>query len=370
MFGNLARDCVSEECEKESDAKKRMNFKLDAVLETPVIMFPRNTTSSEMLSVHLGKIVITNLKQSEDEQQIRSTDSQGFSDVILVEFKDISMYSMNLSSTSTNASTSEAEKYPGIPIIHNTTLELLVQTTGSMLTEQESLDFSNFSNIDVGGKKFLQITGQVSPLKVVLTKHIHEQILKTLDNITPNSDFHSDSTVAGEQASHGSGQADASVGPDPSAAKSDDAAKSDSDALIVKANFKLPVLNIIMRGERECACDLVNLKFENFYISALNVRWFCLFEICLESLAMEDLLQDQYSRHRYLMVSHGPDRGKVARSDISSKYMSRSCPSSVIDIPLPSMPSSLPTSLNFHQNVFAANAEFNVAPRLSVGNKR
>ena len=69
---------------------------------------------------------------------------------------------------------------------------------------------------------------------------------------------------------------------------------------------------------------------------------------------MEDLLQDESSTHRCIMKSHGPphdDSGSDANT--TPPFLSQSCPTSIIDLPTPPMPPSLPSSLDRDlENVF------------------
>jgi len=69
---------------------------------------------------------------------------------------------------------------------------------------------------------------------------------------------------------------------------------------------------------------------------------------------MEDLLQDPSSAHRCIMKSLAQPRDD-SRYDANTTplFLSQSCPTSIIDMPSPPMPSSLPSSLDRDlENVF------------------
>ena len=91
----------------------------------------------------------------------------------------------------------------------------------------------------------------------------------------------------------------------------------------------------------------VKFTKEDAYIKTL--------EVSLQSLVMEDL-QCQQPNHRNLMVSYtSPKTMSHLLPDFKNTFLSQSCPTSMIDIPKPQMPCSLPTS--FHrENVFESLA--------------
>ena len=69
----------------------------------------------------------------------------------------------------------------GKPILADTTMELTLQKTHLNTNIDDETESTNCDTVlDVNGKI-------VSPLKLVLSKQVYEQILKTLDNITPGA---------------------------------------------------------------------------------------------------------------------------------------------------------------------------------------
>jgi len=71
---------------------------------------------------------------------------------------------------------------------------------------------------------------------------------------------------------------------------------------------------------------------------------------------MEDLLQDESSTHRCIMKSRGQrSNDAVPAAGSAPFFLSQSCPTSIIDVPTPAMPPSLPSSLERDlENVFLA----------------
>jgi len=84
---------------------------------------------------------------------------------------------------------------------------------------------------------------------------------------------------------------------------------------------------------------------------------------------MEDLLQDESSTHRCIMKSRGqPHDESTYDVNITPPFLSQSCPTSIIDIPAPPMPPSLPSSLDRDlENVFLMASMTQQAKRHSHG---
>ena len=211
----------------------RINF--DIVLQSPVIMLPRKPNSPEVLVGHLGNISIRNSPADIDAWGAASGASTPAATVMLnnssklterihMEIRDMSVYSVNLEKQREEIANSSS-KYAdvlhgpldtsqsgllarnscGTPVLHDTVIQLTIQkiepTPQYINPPDTTLDF------DFGGEEFsfkgnstlqqdqqssqeeasvLKVKGKiVSPLKLVLSKFVYEQILHTLDNITP-----------------------------------------------------------------------------------------------------------------------------------------------------------------------------------------
>jgi vacuolar protein sorting-associated protein 13D len=227
----------------------------------------------------------------------------------------------------------------------------------------------------------LQLDGRlITPLKLALSKEVYEQILQTLDNITPTDDEgplespRSDVTVEGSGSGHSlsnvSEERESSIHSSVSALKLDESPLSASmikdksftakeiatkpeENLVFKAYFEMPIFNVKMTGDLgEGEQGLVDLKLEDFKVNFEKTDpWSKSIEISLQSLIMEDLLQEKDSKHRFLMVSTQKLQG--AKPEDPKLHLSQSCPTAMIDIPVTTLPTSLPSS--FHEeNVFGS----------------
>ena len=210
----------------------RINF--DISLQSPVIMLPRKPNSPDVLVGHLGNISIRNSPADVEAWGATPgistpttnifTSSSKLTEKIHMEIRDMSVYSVNLekqqeeiaksaskhaevlqSPVDTSQSGLLARSTCGTPILHDTVIQLTIQkiepTPQYINPPDTTMDF------DFGGEEFnfkgnttqqqdqgssqdevsvLKVKGKiVSPLKLVLSKFVYEQILHTLDNITP-----------------------------------------------------------------------------------------------------------------------------------------------------------------------------------------
>ena len=394
----------------------RTVIKLDMTLETPVILLPRKPDSPHVLVIHLGRISVRNFDHPttstfNDSTMFHRIEEQ---DRIYIEVRDMSMYSVDLdkqklleqaaqqqaaANTAVGLSTSVFHTPQpggyirtnyGIPILHDTILELTIQkmqplnqfSTHSLDSTPGDNVFDPFPSKDDSAdltSSVLQVNGRlITPLKLALSKDVYEQILQTLDNITPTEDDgplespRSDTTIDNSlhrhSLSHISEERDSSVHSSVSALKLDESplsASSNKDKaaavkenlmksdenLILKAYFEMPIFNVKMTGDLgEGEQGLVDLKLEDFKVNFEKADpWSKSIEISIQSLIMEDLLQEKDSKHRYLMVS--TQKSPPPKTEDTKLHLSQSCPTAMIDVPVTVLPPSLPSS--FHEdNVF------------------
>ena len=356
IFDGLSSSAEKEDIfdkEMEEKASQQMDFVLDAVLASPIILLPKSPSSEEILAVSLGKIIISN---SSSKLKTECSAEASGEDTVMVEVRDMSMYSVMLDQKDISKCM-ESESL--VQILHHTTLELTVNKLKQNLlnTDLELSDFLSASprlNLDAS-KQLFQVNGQISPLKLVLTKQVFEQILKTLDNIIPDDDFVGSTSPVNQDSRLETSNLQKFQEPDITSPKLKTSASftagsgrtsGDDKLLVVKGNFKLPMLNVVMMsalGEKERG--LVDLKMENFCLNILNIRWFKALDICLESLVVEDLLhQDESTGPQYIMRSHGTSRRHASSCNLS-KMLSFSCPTNFLDLEPPPMPPSLPSNL-------------------------
>ncbi len=225
-----------DELIKTSASPSKMKF--DISLQTPVIMLPRTHNNPEVLVAHLGRISIRNSDPGGDLGGISPVVSTPAHEIpnegtttekIHMEIRDMSMYSINLDKQKSLQEELKMSKYAGMsastltspteglvrtsygtPILHDTVIQLTIQkiepTSSYINPPDTTMDFefggeefsfkcSNKADTEEQGElnKLVKVKGKMmTPVKLVLSKHVYEQILQTLDNITPPDDEEGD----------------------------------------------------------------------------------------------------------------------------------------------------------------------------------
>ncbi|NXG45301.1 VP13D protein, partial [Psilopogon haemacephalus] len=360
---------------------------LNVNVESPVVSIPRKPGSSELLVGHLGQISIQNFVPGEDEST---------SDRLQVEIKDIKMYSLNSSQSTSKkepaseiayglhssgpASISSQEeshftrhdffeslhKGHAFHILNNTTIQFQLEK----IPLERDLDVTfPLSNEDFGISSIMKIEGKfVNPLQVVLAKHVYEQVLQTLDNLIYNEDLNKFPTTSVSSTCHSSPSASLhSAGTEFSSDWKENGLFSHSSfnsvpnkSLAIReakpftqiqANFHISELQVQLSGDLTLGAQgLVSLKFQDFDVEfAKDHPQTLSIQIALRSLLMEDLLEkNPDSMYKNLMVSRGaPKPSSLAHKE----YLSQSCPS-VSNVEYPDMPRSLPSHMEEAPNVF------------------
>lgn len=65
--------------------------RLDIVLETPVVVLPRTSTSSEVFVAHLGKITINNSRSMQNNDILHDVHYENYN----IEVRDMNIYSLD-----------------------------------------------------------------------------------------------------------------------------------------------------------------------------------------------------------------------------------------------------------------------------------
>ena len=394
--------------QNEAEETSPFKFNIDAVLQTPVIVVPRTPKSSEVLVAHLGKISLhndvnksTSTSYHHQHNVPNNYQRSDPKDRLYLEIRDMNLYSVNLddqkilgqnqnNGLSAYMSTLQmpqggaySSTLQGMPILHDTVLELTIdKIEPTFINTDTTVDFMLDEDLQPRDKHLLlekepnifEINGKIiNPLKVVLSKQIYEQILQTIDNVTYNENEaqFSTATVVLEDIS----EEKETIEPSVSALKLNDTEKNilsqataskervetseptvKPDSMVtLKANFKLPILDIEMRGDfGEGEQGLVNIKLHDFLVHfEKSDPCVTLIDVELGTLFMEDLLQDENSEHRQLLASSVSvkHRESCASHAELRPYLSTSCPNSSISAPTPHMPPSLPSSFR-RENVF------------------
>ena len=358
---DLGQDDLNMSFEEETSSLK---LNIDAVLETPVIVLPKMSTSAEVLVAHLGKISIKSSNPDVIHAPMPLNLSQGMfvpaasfepdepKDKIYLEIRNMNLFSMNLEEQKapahqphmlrTGFMTSVSDRYArtekAISILHDTTIELTLeqqeqdmkyinQTDLMMGQDVLKRDTSDYLTIEKAAT-VLQVNGKVvSPLKVVLSKQVYEQILKSLDNLTYKEDTppNSEKTLMSitEETSVESGLESSS-----SSVKLDDLSSAsclrdrmdlheslqqeEESPMTIKIDFELPTFAVEMRGDfGEGEQGAVDLKFQDFVVNyEKSDPHVTSFEVTLGALVMDDLLQSPSSKHRHLMVSSAATKNR------------------------------------------------------------
>ena len=171
--------------EDTSMQKTHLRLELVAVLETPVLVFPRLETSLEVLVAHLGQITARNslVQHSDCEDQCQLSGGSDLVERFTIQVVKVNLTSLNLETKlkkgndampdihqMTAQNLFDSSKY-GIPILHDTNLEVTVDKMGKDAEE-----------------KLTQIKGRVvNPLKVSLSRPQYQQLLDTLKSPSKSS---------------------------------------------------------------------------------------------------------------------------------------------------------------------------------------
>ncbi|XP_032904331.1 vacuolar protein sorting-associated protein 13D isoform X4 [Amblyraja radiata] len=372
----------------EAPEQNPVKLVLNINIESPVVAIPRKPGSCELLVGHLGRTSIQNFVTGEDDSG---------RDRLQVEIKDIKMYSLNNSmrgsktdasesprSASGGASTSSQEEMhftrqdffdsihngQAFHILNDTTIQFVLEKIPVETDPGSSFPAVNFSDSFETTSK-MKIEGKfVNPLKVMLAKHVYEQVLQTLDNLTYSDDL--------GNISHGSTDGVPDPHHVPSPLRSQKIAdlqrewkesglfgrmsypSSPVDSFPIpesksftqiQANFCISELQVQLCGDLALeAQGLVSLKFKDFEVEFSKDQPCTLsIQVALRSLLMEDLLEKKTdSKYKHLMVSRGAPK---ASSFNQKEYLSQSCPS-ISNVEYPEMPRSLPAHMEEAQNVF------------------
>ena len=335
-------------------------IRVRARMETPIIVLPRTPTSSQVLLAHLGEITVTNVDDSNCEEEDIVRDHIH---TIHISLRNMNLYSVDLRETtfagSLGTSLNSLSQVPRITILYDTAVELDIAT--------KTVDFpfinpEGFKNPDLSSRSpnkpfqatmsnaVLDVSVKISsPLKLVLSKEVYEQILQTVDNLAydddnyasvPNEsgDFDSTNNASSDYRDHSQFNTDSAM--------HESAMQEGFYAKHIK--FEVPLFQVELRwnfGEGDQG--LVDLKLHDFSVQyTKDNKYSTRMQIRLNSMLMDDLLELPDSSHRQIIMSESTQNRQPFDWQ-SKKFISSSCPNSTIIIPDPLMPHSLPSS--FHK---------------------
>ena len=305
----LAMQQHQQEEENASVQKTHLRLELVAVLETPVLVFPRLETSLEVLVAHLGQITARNslIRHSECEDQCQLPGGADLVERFTIQVVKVNLTSLNLGAKLNKGSGGmpdihqltaqnlfDSSKY-GIPILHDTNLEVTVDKVGNDAEEEEALT---------------QIKGRVvNPLKVSLSRPQYQQLLDTLKSPSKSSADPAERAATPEREG---GEVGEQVGHSR-----------------VEGSFELPLLSLELRRDAFNAAiepGIVSLTCTDFgVVYDKNREGLANVQMGLRGLIMEDLLLGEDSAHRNLMVSSKCDEYGGLRPS-ATESVSTSCP--------------------------------------------
>ena len=339
----------------ESSKRLQVNLEVKLLLDTPVVVFPRNESSLEVLVAHLGQINVSNqimsgwdlrdepgvplgssklvrynvqvqhvnLNSLNLEKKLRGSESAKESD--LTERSILSMTALNLYDNTRH----------GVPILHDTNLEVIVDKIerGNMMMHKTESFYSGF-HIDPDSSfldgcfednnplSLVQINGRViNPLKVSLSRNQYQQLLDTIKS--PAQTHHEEKLETSIFDINETQQKGSAV--------RRDLFRDDRRVEVtpVEGRFDLPVFSLELRRDALHSSHepgIVNLTFTDFGLTyeKRDARSNTL-QMALKGLLMEDLLLSETSPHRNLMVSSACPPA-LRRTLNPTSNLSSSCP--------------------------------------------
>ncbi|XP_055550000.1 intermembrane lipid transfer protein Vps13D isoform X2 [Wyeomyia smithii] len=365
-------------------------LKVDITLETPVLILPRSSSSTQVLVAHLGKITVSNTHDHQNiyanttqnnittiiadvdeavynlsdpdeilEPSAKDADSKGirfgkdqsmeFVDSVTqnfelykIDIKNINLYSLDTInrkgfrySALPRAEEFYSCKENAIPIIHDTIFSLEIS--------RESVEMDN---------DCFRIFGcVVKPLRVSLKRQQYEQLLETIDNVfkIPRDLVRPPAEASTMTDKHPEILEESTFNAYPISDKVrrglmyQNSFEERPSSVNIKVNFELPTFIIQLNDGSDVPQIQISFKDFSVMFEKRNVYETHL-EISLRSIMMEDLLQPDTAKNRYMVVSSSQNNqfGRPATS-----FASHSCPNLAgLLSNIEELPNSLPNNLN------------------------
>ncbi|GLH07616.1 Vacuolar protein sorting-associated protein 13D [Gryllus bimaculatus] len=371
-----------------------IDFRLDVVLDSPVVVLPRHPSSPQVFVAHLGKISVRNCIERDDESPTENTGisleqelwGMGRREQYNIEIRDMNLYSLDTEhrlAHETSHSLHPSLEVPlmrpeklyscaedGKPILHNTIIKLHVDRDvgRSFMRQSDSLptlllgqdagtEFHKLEQQDL-----LHVSGRVeTPLKVSLSRQQYEQLLDTLESlmIREASDDNSMqetrhlSNIEEEETDFHIGVSTLKMDPTVRAKMLNiptviNRQKADTKhTLSLKVLFELPIFTVELKGDLGSGeKGLVDISFRDFSVQyekcdeeETNIQ------MSLRSLLMEDLSFDPESKHRCIVVSTAVSEPELDAASKRALFVSKSCPNLASHIPVFDIRASLPDRL-------------------------
>ncbi|KAB7501647.1 Vacuolar protein sorting-associated protein 13D [Armadillidium nasatum] len=369
------------------------NAEVNVVLETPIVVLPESPNSPNVLVAHLGQISIHNKDPELIENGVESMDFFPIKTALFeIGVKDMSLFCLNvderlrsrdiifhpLSSTIMNAEELYSCKEHGVPILHSTSLELVLKQTrdSEMLTEFEAgLIFPSDIYVDshplTSPDSFTLDGGFITSPKVSVSRHQYLLMCQVISNLSLDSTSNSKLDMKWKKTTTVDEREKSST--EGFSVRREHSSLS-KEHVPIKGVFTVPSLYVELRGDvGQEERPLVNLVLtEISAVYDVSEPFKSNTQITLRSLTMEDLQSsDSHSNPQFLVKSENvdlrtppPHFGKSMPLDIpigtssssysDSQFLSTSCPEAWVGdhIPIPS--ASLPAKLEMEKPFYKA----------------
>ncbi|XP_065089816.1 intermembrane lipid transfer protein Vps13D isoform X2 [Ochlerotatus camptorhynchus] len=385
-------------------------LKIDITLETPVLILPRSSSSPQVLVAHLGRITVSNTQELQDsssnesktnltttiineensvEEQIvynlsdldgvfdtledendssrirfAKENSMEFIDSVIqnydlykIDIKNINLYSLDTTnrkgfrfSALPRAEEFYSCKENAIPIIHDTIFSLEISRD---TCEVDSDGFNIFGCV-------------VKPLRVSLKRQQYEQLLETIDNLFKiPKDLVRPPTETSVLEKHPEIIEESSFNAYPITDKVrrglmyQSSFEERPSSLNLKLHFELPAFITQLNDNRNE--PQIQISFRDFSVQFDKRNCYeTHVKVSLRSLMMEDLLQPDTAKTRYMVVSSSQNdqSGRPA-----SSFASFSCPNLVGLLEnVEELPNSLPTNFDDKTGFYFLAANKSLCP--------
>ncbi|TRY62990.1 hypothetical protein TCAL_03981 [Tigriopus californicus] len=341
----------------ESKANYEFDLHLDMVMESPVIVIPRQEWSFEVLVAHLGEISVSNeiIQGYALQDEVGLPHDTQRADRVEVTVTDMSLHSLNLTEKYARyakdplnllsqfrhllAQELYACKSKGaLPIWHDTAIDLRIdriERFNSKMPESESFQSFQFHGSEhfsesgfrnnSSSESVFHVKGKVTnPLKLSLYRSQYELLQDGVKNMAPPEQI--SDPEADLDDSEIPRKPSFNIGLDPPSGNAEEPSE-------IEGSFEVPQLILELRGDLVNSISegdtLVRLKFQDFAVFYDKTELYKnSIEIALKSVLMEDLQLDEGSKHRFLMSSSFKDQSQTNYRGFSRPDygLSTSCP--------------------------------------------
>lgn len=389
-IGSPHRRSRTTSMSKSQKPSKKVDIRLDIVLDTPVLVVPRSSCSPQVFVAHLGKISVNNYQSidSGSMENLLNKDNTIFTideensfnnftmddddnssitleenlktfyledsevkenlDTYSIDIRNMNLYSLDTTNRKgfRLSALPRAEEFyscqeDAIAVLHDTAIRLeitrIIENPLDMLQEDS--------------RDTLQVTGSVvRPLRLSLSRKQYEQLLETIENIfkVPSDLVRPPSEapiVKIEEVSEVSFELNQKF---KRRLFNEGSISEKKSTLEPKVSFELPIFVIQLKNEYND--PLIEISFRDFNVNyEKNNQYETSIQVSLRSLLMEDLLRDPESKHRSMVVSSSPD---TQNGRPGSVFSSHSCPNLIAlqrseDGPTGSLPDNLESGADF-----------------------